>query len=486
MGFDKICRGSLIGEAHNKGLYVAPELSHARRGTHVSSRSYKLETTATSDNPREIEPTQTFKTQNWFRHDASEEKNHSDDVRPNTQFSPRYWQHASSLAAAPAPRRTEFRSSKNKNTRHEANRHLARDIKPEADHPNGESSVCITSSKAMPREDESATQWREMAQQEDNSKPNPTFNNSVNWMSFSSPREKLVWAKTAKEKWRLEFLKQKHASNSLKTTEQETITKELTTIHNSVDNMASKGKKSFPSLQSEAALLLQQDPGQPLERKSGRRHQFTYDPEPRSSKKGSQPPSSYQVGHGIGGEESFQDASAMHDPKQAEYYLHQNTPAPDADVRPGHRTSTEVQDAMIWGNGTIEKEPKNTESKFVVGGEIRLSGCGKRASRSCLDHSKFNMTNIAAAGVSPRQTRDHRNSDVLRAHLSMPKLDYNRHFSKGAVMNNSFSFGGSGSGIPLGLSKNCSYLESSLVQQCKNRGFGVFSPLQVLNTPVLF
>jgi len=473
MGFDKICRGSLIGEAHNKGLYVAPERSRARRGTHVSSRSYKLETTAMPQTAREIEPTQTYKTHNWFRHDTAGEDHH-DDVRISKDlFSPRYWRQAGSLGPAPAPRRTEFRN------KHKEDAH---------------GDACYTFKRIA---DENKQSEGRLLTQEDNSRSNPTFNNSVDWMAYSSPREKLVWAKSAKEKWRHEFLKQKRSTMTLN--EDHEFHPPTAVLTNSVNNVPSKGKKSFPSRQSECARLLQQDPSQPQERRSERRHQFSYAPEPRTSRTEVSLPTNYEVGQGMAGALVSQDnvQTAQQDSHQHDDDLasnNQNMSAVDADVRPGHRTSVEVRDAMAWGNRKIEQLPNST-TKFLVGSELRQSGCGKRASRVCLDHSKSNMINIAAAGASPREIRDHRNSDVLRAHLSVPNLDYNKDFSKGgmaAVMNHtlnqnhnqSISFP-SGSGIPSGLSKNFSYLQSFQVQPYRNRGFGIFSPLQILNTPIL-
>mmetsp|Transcript_5041 Transcript_5041/g.12594 ORF Transcript_5041/g.12594 Transcript_5041/m.12594 type:complete len:99 (+) Transcript_5041:1-297(+) len=71
-GMDKICRGSTLGEAQRHGAKtesssVADTSRHAR-GTHVSCNSYKLETSACRDNPGSAFVSDTFRSQEWFKH----------------------------------------------------------------------------------------------------------------------------------------------------------------------------------------------------------------------------------------------------------------------------------------------------------------------------------------------------------------------------------------------------------------------------------
>jgi len=592
--FDKICRGSLIGEVHNKGLYVKHEPSQAKRGTHVSIRSNKLETTPPTpvglQHPREQEPTQTFRTStNWFKHDApavpqqmQKSKMASNpiahdttyyctstkEIRPITsrqadhdgsqhtqkwgskdEFSPRYWRQASCLAPAPAPQEIQFQQRKNLKNR-EAAKELRRSSKDNKESFSQE--ILYENAEEGGFESRNATKAYSIDTKTrddtvDERINNPTFKNSVDWMAFSSPREKYQWAKhktTQKEQSRHDFLKKKQQSKIAEMQQED----EKPIYTNSVNLIPSKGKKSFPERRSECQLLIQQDPNKPEERRSMRRHEFsehsavpqtarpassaTQEVEIRKRSKDdsecynvsyrsnqvsqapeSQPlmqsrkmsvPVTYQapqllqqpvMSQPVGLEPRNIQGPAFNfgPPKRhsgvaalATGAVQINVRPDEGAVRPGHRTSKEVQDVLSWNqveSGVTVDGPQ----KVLVGNLLIKSDQRKRQpetireSERTTERSKVNFP----AGASPDKLRDHRCSDVLRAHLSMPNLDFNKSPQSEKSKMTFPIYGGTSSDIPSGLSKNYSYLSSFQVSQTKNRAYGLFSPLHQMHTSVL-
>lgn len=416
MTFDKICRGSVIGEAHNQGMFVAPESNSAKRGTHVSNRSYKLETTQPAERGGiQRQTTQTFKTQDWFRHD-----NRQDDTSSFSKdcFSPRYWRQANGRAPAPAAAGTQFMCRDKDGSLRSAETDLDR------------------------RKEEPAVKRRATAAAvptETEGTKNPTFRNSVDWMAFSSPREHYRWAdsSTSKEQTRHEYLKKKQATTTLHGGNEENNGQ----LTNAVDNIPSKGKKSFSSTGHDAKKLLRQDPTVLAEKRSERKHAFQKDSAPQNTA-----------------------AVAPHG------------------TRPGHRSSQEVHEALNWRGKTEDHSP----SRVVIGGKtLRNIDCaGRRHAQECAGHAE-NNTEAAAAGASPRgRVRDHRNSDSLRQHIA-PNAEAPKYIKAGnvptamssslPVQNRIYAYP-TGSTIPSGLPKTFSYGQSQGLQPCQNRAIGLFSP----------
>eukprot|EP00397_Hematodinium_sp_SG-2012_P029029 GEMP01030632.1.p1 GENE.GEMP01030632.1~~GEMP01030632.1.p1 ORF type:complete len:468 (+),score=72.69 GEMP01030632.1:54-1406(+) len=443
MTFDKICRGSLIGEAHNKGLYVAPEATAAKRGTHVSNRSYKLETTnpaSRRSQQRAVEPTQTFKTQNWFRHDHHEQDDRDPRVSRDN-FSHRYWRQASGRSPAPAAQGTQFCPREKDNS--------SRLPKTATEYLGNGYPISNEESCSATKCQAKNTENHDVAPAEGQ---NPTFHDSVDWMTYSTPRDHVIWARTTKkQKDRLEYLKKKRSTSMLGDGPADVV------ITNSVDNVPSKGKKSFPSNRSDAAKLLEQDPSHPMEKRSERKHAFDEDPQ-------------------------GQDLS---------------TGPANTGLRSAHRSSQEVHEALSWDeknrNGNHAAR-MTVPSKVVVGGMIRSSDVvGRRSALGCIGHAE-NNTLVAAAGASPRgparSGRDHRNSDAFHSHMSVPNLETPQSpvFGNVKYMNTANEFPNkvysypSGSMIPSILPKSFAYAQGQGLRPCKNRALGLFSPI----TPFIF
>jgi hypothetical protein len=100
---DKICRNSAVGQAHSTGSWLdlpCSDTANTARGRHVTGCSYKLENTSprpdfTNGHSRISD---TFKSQEWFRHDRSG----PDPPSAMPQFSPRFHRDARGHSPAPA------------------------------------------------------------------------------------------------------------------------------------------------------------------------------------------------------------------------------------------------------------------------------------------------------------------------------------------------------------------------------------------------
>jgi len=213
MTFDKICRGSLIGEAHKQGLYVAPDSSMHR---HSSSRQL-----AESRD-------------DWYeRNDYTRQVN----KRADCVLSPRWQRGARGRGPAPAPKKTQFISRDGGN------------VNP------------IVDDRASPRQ--SGRRRSEgvvsAAEFESNAPVSPTYRNSEKWMMFSAPRDN----------FRLDQKEVKRESRNNLIDPPETHV-----IANSVNGLPTKGKKQMPLKSCDAQRLLRQDDSYPVERRSVRKHNF--------------------------------------------------------------------------------------------------------------------------------------------------------------------------------------------------------------------
>jgi len=312
--FDKICRGSLIGEVRNQGYDLTYEPSVARRGTHVSTRSYKLETTQleVGKHPREVEPSQTFRTSNWFKHDVgirstrpppclgrNDPISHTNDGSQSAR-GPR----SQSARVHDIIDRAQSCDPGGLRSPGPLQRNLTHNIvtRNEWKAPSGETSISLYDPSPAPRRilAFSPTVGKRDESTDSN---NPTFRNSVDWMSFS-PRdmEKLPTRKTLVKEPTVkhEFLREKGSIIA-----HEPLCEEKPMYMNSGNQKhVLGGKKPFPGKRAECRIFL--NLREPVlsrvaeaRKRAEKRHEFEIPEQPivQPSSSSNKPPSSSNLEH---------------------------------------------------------------------------------------------------------------------------------------------------------------------------------------------
>jgi len=253
----------------------------------------------------------------------------------------------------------------------------------------------------------------------------PTYFNSENWMGYSTKKERfasdesfgeLMPSSNFSSKSRRKFT----GHVQLESEDQvwsprggDELAKEAApdSITNIVDGKASKGKKVHITKESQdAKRRLTQDWTQPEEAQTQKKHIFPDSPQ-----------SKQQL-------EEFKSSPRLSPPTP----LVQNgasTARSIIDVQ--HRTSAEMASSMMPDEN--EHGASAQQRKYMVGRQvISWANCGRRGATECFQNTQRVAAQISQeAGGRPqvplhslRNTRDHRNSDLLREHLKAPPIKW--------------------------------------------------------------
>mmetsp|Transcript_15306 Transcript_15306/g.27285 ORF Transcript_15306/g.27285 Transcript_15306/m.27285 type:complete len:543 (-) Transcript_15306:169-1797(-) len=527
---DKICRGSAIGEAHRSGAWrddVGSQLDTSRtaRGNSVSTHSLKLENTSPRGKPpansRGAFVSDTFRSQEWFRHDG-----HSEEKVP--QLSPRFWKGANALSPAPGAMQSgRSKSTKDlkageENVNIEQRGHYspraprsprggvsrARSegtfIKPSEAFAQKTPSVAdgyteTTYSRAQsPRDalfgDTEQTNGESNARQRS---PSPTFATSEQWMGYNSgfgTGNKFDVEKDAPSMPSRNFQSKARRQHSGRVSEEtwKPARGDLAgepspppIIINAVSGAVTKGKKTNIVKDSDnAKRRLRLDQSQTDITRSEKKHSFPTDPQ---------------------GQRQLEEMSYL-SPRLFSPGPQQSPPpnggsqgsrAPAQDPRVvdvQHRTSAEMASSMMPDTARAKRqlEPvaqaqfESDDRKYLVGQElVNWTHHGRRGASDCFSH----ICQVAAEatadaggqmlGHPPTSLRDHRNSDVLREHLQAPAAvsRVRQERQQPVVVPLSVYSYGDISSLPSTMPKDTAYLHSGLkVVKFGPRTPGYFSP----------
>jgi len=537
---DKICRGSAIGEAHCKGTWkdatAGVDTSRNARGTHICGTSFKLEnTTADSKHSRSNNTSDTFRSQEWFKHEAN--------ARPTevNLLSPRFWNEGKRNS----PRASLDVSMSQKSFKEEVSEvasSRALDFGGKQGMPQGISrgisrarSVGLLGmamepsdvevsvfdggrsprgprSPRSPRSNQPAglavQRGRALDFEVDDSKPegrakSPTYAASADWMKYSSGQNApdgnsqadFMPSRNFSSKSRRSFSgKIQEGSESAPWTRgglsAEPMAPPTSYIANAVSGEISKGKRTnlkTNGAQDGAKRRLSLDASEKEPTRSTKKHSFPEHPQ-----------SLRQV-------EEFKQSPRLQQVPERRAAEVGSVKAGIIDMQ--HRTSAEMASSIMPDRN--EHAASARQTKYMVGSEIvDWADCGRRGAKQCFQNTQRVAAQVSkdAGGlhaVPPHSlgaSRDHRNSDILRDHLmsSAPKWQQQltakpqeKPFSPGPARAVAPAMGLAGlsseqprilsygevSHLPSSMPKDTAYLHSGLkVYTYGSRTPGYFSP----------
>lgn len=531
---DKICRGSAIGEAHRSGAWRDDvgsllDTSRTARGNSVSTHSLKLENTSPRGKPpansRGAFVSDTFRSQEWFRHDG-----HSEEKVP--QLSPRFWKGANALSPAPGAMQAgrsksakDLKQAGEENVNIEQRGHYSPRMPRSPRSPRGGLSrarsdgafiktgdAFVQKAPSMTDDYTETTYSRAQSPREAlfgacepvddfvestarQRSPSPTFATSEQWMGYNSGTgygSKFDEERDAPSMPSRNFNSKARRQHSGRVSEETwksprgNLAGEPSPppiILNAVSGAVTRGKKTNIVKDSDnAKRRLRLDQSQSDLTRSEKRHSFPTDPQgqrqleemsylsPRLFSPRTQPPPQSNGG-------SQGSRAPAQDPRII-------------DVQ--HRTSAEMASSMMPDTARVKRQMEpdvqaqidTDERKYLVGHQlVNWTQHGRRGASDCFEQ----ICQVAAEATAdagghlmgyPSTTlRDHRNSDVLRAHLQTPGPPRVRQEpQQQPVVVPVYSYGDISS-LPSTMPKDTAYLHSGLkVVKFGPRTPGYFSP----------
>jgi len=459
---DKITRGSRVGEALLQGSWgevAKVDTVRNARGSHIGDQ-FKLENTCPKGqkHARSNHTSDTFRTQDWFRHDMGNDTRKSEVPA----LSSRFWK-GSMLGAPSSPDGGRSKSMKNlaeeecfspdrvpspravdlqKTAGMRQGVARARSVgllgmwaEPddvEVSVFNGQSPNKGPRSPRSPRPMQPAgmaiePRGRGRGDGDEDIRPtkrtlSPTYFASENWMTYSSPRLQTEAADTAGLMPSRNFSskgQKKHTGRQAESSafwnparseisgEPELPPTADYPITNSINHVPSKGKKTnmFRATQvGGASRRLHQDKSEPEPFRSERQHNFPTHP---------------------------QSLQQMEEFRLSPRLQVLSSRSPDEVIDMQHRTSAEMASSMMPER--LESGPNLGQTKYMVGNEIvSWANCGRRGAPECFGNiQRVAAQNSKEAGGyqapppnSMTNPRDHRNSDLIREHLKSGSINW--------------------------------------------------------------
>jgi len=470
---DKICRNSHVGQAHENGSFMDSVASREyARGAFVSHTAMKLDNPERGRTNVTKRATDTFRSQDWFKHqDAGR-----DTPQDSSVLAPRFWQGHNALSPASSPRTTKFRSSKSQKslaTPFAADESGAASPRsPRVQRARSEAVLTTSIARqasvrtlnsvveehflfSSPRGGRGTSPDAEGRQGDRSPRAHsPTFATSASWMGYSSPRDCLDTDHPPDMMPSSNFAKQTRRLHSGRVSENSDnwqihheVSREKPAppyIANAVTGLHSKGKKTGLHTDEnhlKRRLALDQSQDDHRDKETRRAHHFpenlqygnhaenlrVFSPRVLSPTRAAQqqraasPDGFVQVG----------DSKGSRSPRNPEFVaiLHRTSPELAASIAPdkehGHEMYGTAEGLALGVKSPRPPEPR----KLMIGNRITSWETGRRPAIHCVQAHHVDQ----AAGAVPHMPqpslalqasnvvamkRDHRNSDVIREHIN--------------------------------------------------------------------